>query len=604
MYRKISDYGVIGNFHSLALIGLDGSIDWLCLPHLYSPSVFGALLDSEKGGRFCIKPVDDFDSTAEYLDDTNILSTSFRTRTGEAVLTDFMTIPFGPEEERQRERHEVYRRLEVTSGEVEFWAVFQPRMDYARVNTLVSALDGKIVAEALDRKIYLESTRPMHVLADNRAEGEWILKKGDVAWFNMRYGIEPSNGIDIKTAEKALEQSARYWRIWAKKSETGVTVDLGPYRPMVNRSALILKLLYYYPKGTMAAAATTSLPEAVRGERNWDYRFAWLRDTFFTLEALFNIGHSEEAHGYFGWLEGLIMKYGPELQSVYGLNNERDIPECELGHLDGYKGSRPVRMGNNAAAQRQLDIYGELLNTVHKHAMLTGGIRSELWPPVRSICDHVAATWRERDFGIWEMKSGPFHFTHSKVMCWVALDRGIRLSESSGFEADTGRWRTEMEAIRQEVLEKGWNEDRLSFVQHYETIALDASSLLIPLVGFLPFDDYRVISTVEALKRELSCNGCFFYRYRTDDGLPGQEGAFLICSFWYIDYLIARGRLEEAETYLRRTEHAANHLGLFSEEYDFKWMEALGNFPQAYTHLGYINSVLALRRARAASRAA
>lgn len=599
MYKKISDYGVIGNFHSLALIGLDGSIDWLCLPHLYSPSLFGALLDSEKGGYFTVTPADEYDSTAEYLEDTNILSTCFRTRTGEATLTDFMTVPFGPEEERRKERHELYRRIEVTEGEISFRVCFEPKLDYGRARTAVIGIDGRVKAEAGGSSIYLEATMPLEALED-RAAGTWLLRKGETAWLHMRYGIGIMGGFDIAKAERALDQSARYWRIWAKKSETGVRVDLGPYKKMIIRSALILKLLYFYPKGTMAAAATTSLPEVVRGVRNWDYRHAWLRDTFFTLEALFNIGHQEEAQGYFGWIEELVMKYGPGIQSVYGLNGEKDLPECELGHLDGYKGSRPVRIGNGATAQRQHDIYGEILNAVHKHTELTGELNPKLWPSLRSICDFAAGSWRLEDYGIWEMKSGPRHFTYSKVMCWAALDRGIRLAESFGLDGDTAGWKNEADEIRREVMDKGWNKGRQAFVQHYETNSMDASNLLIPVVGFLPFDDHMVISTVEAIRRELSFNDCFFYRYRTDDGLPGEEGAFLICSFWYIDYLIARWRLEEAETYLRRTETVSNHLGLFSEEYDFKWMEPLGNFPQAYTHLGYINTVLALRKARAA----
>ncbi len=601
MYKKISEYGVIGNFHSLALIGLDGSIDWLCLPHLYSPSVFGALLDSEKGGYFSVTPADDYDSTAEYLENTNILATCFRTRKGEATLTDFMTIPFGPEEERRKERHELYRRVEVTEGEMAFRVCFEPKPDYARARPVVKGIDGKVVVEAGGNRLYLEATMPLEPLND-RAVGTWTLRKGETAWLHMRYGIGIEGGFDAAKAERALDQSARYWRIWAKKSETGVRVDLGPYKEMIIRSALILKLLYFYPKGTMAAAATTSLPEVVRGVRNWDYRHAWLRDTFFTLDALFNIGHDEEAHGFFRWIEELVIRYGPGIQSVYGLNGDKDLPECELDHLDGYKGSRPVRVGNGAATQRQHDIYGEILNTVHKHAELTGELNPRLWPSLRSICDFAAGSWRLKDFGIWEMKSGPRHFTYSKVMCWAALDRGIRLAEGFGLDGDTKGWKDEADALRSDVMENGWDEGRLAFVQHYETDSMDASNLLIPVVGFLPFGDPRIISTVEAIRRELSFDGCFFYRYRTDDGLPGEEGAFLICSFWYIDYLIARWRLEEAETYLRRTETVSNHLGLFSEEYDFKWMEPLGNFPQAYTHLGYINTVLALRRARAALR--
>jgi hypothetical protein len=367
---------------------------------------------------------------------------------------------------------------------------------------------------------------------------------------------------------------------------------------MVDRAALVLKLLYYNPAGTIAAAATTSLPEEIGGVRNWDYRYTWVRDTSFTLQVLFNLGHLSETQGYLRWIERLLSEHGAgRMQIMYGLRGEADLPEEELSHLDGYKGSRPVRIGNGAASQRQLDIYGEIMDAALKLSDYVGKIDSERWPFLRGICDYVVEHWQDRDSGIWEIRGDPCHFVYSKMMCWVALDRGLTIARRYGFPADLKKWEETKAEIKGDVLEKGWNQEKQSFVQHYETDALDASNLLMPLLGFLPFEDPRIVSTIEATQRELGHDG-FLYRYVGEDGLPGGEGTFLLCTFWLIDCLIGLQRFEEAEILINRIEGVANHLGLFSEEYDVNWREALGNFPQAFTHIGYINSVIALRQAR------
>jgi hypothetical protein len=404
--------------------------------------------------------------------------------------------------------------------------------------------------------------------------------------------------VNYHEGNQALEDSITFWKNWLARSETGCSYAYAEYRDMIERSALVLKLLHYEPSGAIAAAATTSLPEEIGGERNWDYRYTWIRDASFTLQALYNLGHLSETEGYLRWVEQVLDKSGAEsMQIMYGLRGERDLPEKELKHLDGYKGSRPVRIGNAAARQRQLDIYGELMDAALRLANYVGKIREEHWPVLRDICEHVLRHWQERDAGIWEVRGGPFHFVYSKIMCWVALDRGLNIAKRYGFPCDKLAWENAMQEIRDEILENGYDPERKAFVQHYETRELDASNLLIPILGFLPFDDHRVLSTIETIQEELSQDG-LLYRYKGEDGLRGNEGVFLVCSFWLVDCLTALGRLREAEILLRQLEQTSNHLGLFAEEYDPVWKEPLGNFPQAFTHIGYVNSVINLLRAR------
>lgn len=602
MYKKISDYAIIGDLHSIALVGLDGSVDWCCLPHIDSPSVFGALLDDKKGGCFAVTPSGDYDSAASYMDDTNILVTRFRTRTGVAHITDFMPVPLHGQEDMEEEHHELYRLIQVLEGAVGITLRFEPRFDYARENP-VCEKKGKVVrCTGKNLSVSLLSTHDF-IPHDVGASALWNLNAGDRIWLRMKYGMEDQSALDIQKAEKALRDTATYWREWLGRSETGVTVDLGPYREMVKRSALVLKLLSYETTGAIAAAGTTSLPEEIGGIRNWDYRYTWIRDASFTLQALFNLGHLSEMEGYLRWIEQLIAKHGAaRLQVIYGLRGEEELPEQELTHLDGYKGSRPVRIGNAAAKQRQLDIYGELMDAALKLSDYVGKINAGMWPFLQGICEYVIAHWREKDHGIWEVRGGPNHFVYSKVMCWVAIDRGITIARRYGFPAELKKWEKVREEIKEEILRKGYRESKKSFVQHYDTDMPDSSNLLLPLLGFLPVDDPRILSTIEATRRELGREE-LLYRYKTEDGLPGGEGAFLLSAFWLIDCLIALGRIEEAERHLQRIERLSNHIGLFSEEYDVRWSEQLGNFPQAFTHIGYINSVVALCKAKGQDRA-
>jgi len=584
-------------------VGVNGSIDWFCFPHIDSASVFGALLDDEKGGRFVIGPEGEFDSASVYVPQTNILVTRFRNRKGIMKLIDFMLVPQTGTEGGE-ERHILHRLIELEKGEMDVSVLFEPRFDYARAETTVKRLEGGFIAEGGGRSIALMSTKDLEN-HDSGAKATWILKAGDKV--SLRAGSTGRAGrccdldllpADVREAEEDLRKTQEFWCEWLNKRETGRSFSYGYYKDMIDRSALVLKLLQFAPTGTVAAAATTSLPEAVGGERNWDYRFTWIRDTAFTVEALFNLGHLSEMEGYFRWIESVLSDSGPDkMQVMYGLRGEKDLPETVLAHLDGYKGSRPVRIGNAAAGQRQMDIYGELMDAALKLSDYVGKIKAEHWPSLRKICDYVVDHWHEKGSGIWEMRREAREFVHSKVMCWVALDRGITIARRYGFDADFDKWTEAKDRIHNDVCEKGFNKEKRAFVQHYGSEVLDSSNLLIPILNFLPFEDPRVVSTVDAVINGLSREG-LLYRYLGEDGLAGDEGSFLLCSFWLVECLVHMGRLPEAEGLLRRLERTANHLGLFAEEYDAGWKHSLGNFPQAFTHIGYINSVMSLLKAR------
>ncbi|MFQ5441297.1 MAG: glycoside hydrolase family 15 protein [Thermodesulfobacteriota bacterium] len=591
MYKPINDYGLIGNLGSCALVGLDGSIDWACLPHLDSPALFSALLDSKKGGRFQIVPEGKYSSSQAYMEDTNILETTFTTPTGVVTITDFM--PFFGEEE-DRERPVIYRVVKGASGLVKLDITFEPRLDYARAETKLAGDDTKVVAKGGGQSITLTSARPIAIKGDE-AGGSIEINRGEEVVFALGYGLSLDNAPE---AAGALTATARKWTAWAHRCEESMCVFGGPWHAQVVRSAFTLKMLTHSHTGAVAAAATTSLPEEIGGERNWDYRFAWLRDASFTVQALHNLGHREEAEAFLAWFQQAISPHASpsEIQIMYSLHGETTLKEEELKHLEGYRGSRPVRIGNKASEQRQLDIYGEVIDAAYQLTRYGSTLEAEHWPFICSLADYVSGAWKEKDAGIWEVRGGVAHFVYSKVMCWVALDRAVKLSKVLGHAGDVERWSAGAAAIRKAVLTEGYNDRVGAFVQSFGSDVLDASNLLIPLVGFLPFDDERVKSTIDATKRELS-DGAFVHRYRADDGLKGNEGAFLLCSFWLIDCLTLSGRVDEAIEAFEKISSHANHLGLFAEEIDPATGAFLGNFPQAFTHIGFINSALYLGRA-------
>ena len=580
VYKPISDYGIIGNMFSAALVARTGSIDWCCLPRFDSPSLFAAILDDKKGGKFGIEPTSQFESSQSYLNDTNILQTVFQTETGTVTLTDFMPC-YQRANGRFVQFNEIHRIAECTHGEVDLKVIFQPKPEYATVDPFLDITKYGVVVRGGKHYISLSASIPFKALR-NQAKATISLQHGDKYSFVLRYGsASPLMGV-IKNSLNKLAKTKAYWQQQAEGC-----VFSGPYRDYIVRSYLALHLLVYSPTGAIIAAPTTSLPEEIGGERNWDYRFTWLRDASLTLNAFSALGHKEEAIGFMKWLLNVCDKCGPKAQILYDIDFEDPLDERTLDHLEGYRKSRPVRIGNAAYSQRQLDIFGEVLDAAYNYVEIGGYIGNKDWLLLESFVDAACELWSEPDSGMWEMRGGPFHFVHSKVMCWVAVDRGIRLAQSLGRTEKVSYWQKAAEHIRNDIMDKGWNPEKEAFTQHYDTKAMDASALLMPLFGFLPASDKRVRSTINRTVAELSWNG-LLRRYRTDetdDGLKGSEGVFLWCSFWLVRNFIRLGKKEDAVALYERLLGYGNHLGLFSEMVDPVSEETLGNFPQAFTHL-------------------
>jgi GH15 family glucan-1,4-alpha-glucosidase len=593
MYKKISDYGIIGNMHSAALVGKDGAIDWLCLPHIDSSSVFAALLDADNGGSFSITPEGEWDSVLGYLEDSNVLAGRFRTRSGSYTMTDFMQVPPQSDREPQPDEFLLVRLLQVDRGPVRVKVSFDPRFDYGRGRPEFTLLPGEGVLASLGEQRLLLCTSGELALANGRAEGVWELQEGERVALRLYYGRSEPDRLSEPDAERVLVETLDFWRSWLYRSGTGFFNDLGPHREQVIRSLLTLKLLSYQPLGTMAAAGTTSLPETIGGVRNWDYRYSWVRDTSMALSALFEVGHVNETEQYLDWIEKVIFKNKQnELQVMYRMDGSSELTEFELRHLEGFRGSRPVRVGNGAAMQKQFSIYGHVLIGAGHLVSLNREVTDEMWHGLWLMCEFARHHWREPDWSIWEMRSGPRHYVHSKAMCAITLNRGLSIAARTGHDPGED-WERTREEIRDDVMQHGWSPQRQAFVLHYQTDALDASSLLMSMNGFVPYEDPRMLSTVEAIRLDLSYNG-FIYRYHTDDGLPGREGTFLACTLWLIANLANQHELEEAELLLNQVDQVAGPLHLLAEEYDPIWQEQLGNFPQAFSHEAYITAATAI----------
>jgi len=633
-YQSINSYGVIGDCHSVVLVAPDGSVDWGCLPDFDSPAIFCRLLDAERGGYFQIAPTEGtIPGVQRYLRGSNVLQTRFTSTVGEIILTDFMPVEtLSAWQYRELNNntwtredgscHCLVRIVECTHGELPITMTLKASPDYASATSEVSLIPGGMGAVISGGRQHVGlgvvgayrlpsfsmsvrqddgETHPSVIVQATLQEGERLLfavGMGRNARAARRLAEEE---LHLRNFDWELAHTLHCWRTWIESCSYR-----GPYQDLVQRSALVLKMMTYAPTGAIVAAPTTSLPEGLGGVRNWDYRFTWLRDATFTLYALNVLGFTEEAHAFTHWLRRLSYSNGEDLQIMYGIRGERELIEHELSHLSGYCDSRPVRIGNEAARQKQMDVFGEVLDCIHLFRRQGGferyGERLEghLWAMMCQLVEHVCAHWHEPDSGIWEVRGGLQHFVYSKVMCWVALDRGIRAAEQLRLETDLPRWRQVRDQIRTDILTHGYNTQVGAFTQSYASTTLDASNLLLPLVGFIAPDDPRMRSTVDRIIERLTDEHGFVYRYHaeaTDDGLTGDEGTFTICTFWLVDNLAMQGRVTEARSLFERLLSYAGHLGLFSEEIDTSNNTALGNYPQAYTHIALINSAYNLKRA-------
>jgi len=586
---RIEDYGLIGDLQTAALVGRDGSIDWACFPRFDSGACFAALLGTTDHGRWLLAPRSDAWSPGRrYRENTLVLETDWETDGGKARVIDFMP-PRG-------KAPDIVRIVEGLAGEVEMASELVIRYDYGSTLPWVRRLDEDTRVAVAGPDALCFRSEVEHRGENMRTIGEFTVREGERVAFTLTWypsNEDPPERID---AEQALQDSVDYWTSWIADCNYD-----GTWKECVNQSLIVLKALTYAPTGGIVAAPTTSLPERIGGERNWDYRYCWLRDATLVLLAFINAGLLDEAAAWRQWLLRAAAGEPAALQIMYGVGGERRLREYTLDWLPGYESSRPVRAGNAASDQFQLDVYGEVLDAMHQGRVHKLERSQEAWSLQRRLLAFLEHAWKEPDDGIWEVRGGRRHFTHSKVMAWVAFDRGVKAVEEFGRTGPVERWRKVRDEIQREVLERGFDRELNSFTQSYGSKRLDASLLVLPLVGFLPADDARMLGTVAAIERELYVDG-FVYRYAGDreseqvDGLPAGEGAFLPCTFWLADNFALQGRMDEADELFERLMSVRNDLGLLAEEWDPASRRQLGNFPQAFTHVALVNSAFNLDR--------
>ncbi|WP_309059868.1 glycoside hydrolase family 15 protein [Streptomyces sp.] len=585
--HRIEDYALIGDEQTAALVGADGSVDWLCLPRFDSAACFARLLGDEDNGHWRIAPVGaDRCARRAYRPDTLILDTDWETPDGAVRVTDLMP---------QRDRApDLVRIVQGLRGEVTVRSTLRLRFDYGSVVPWVRREDGHRVAVAGPDSMWLRSVPEVHTWGEDHGTlSEFTVREGERVAFVLTWHPSHEPRPPLIDPYSSLRHSTTDWRAWVARCRYD-----GPYRDAVVRSLITLKALTYAPTGGIVAAPTTSLPEEPGGVRNWDYRFCWLRDSTLTLNALLAAGYQEEAEAWRNWLLRAVAGDPADLQIMYGLAGERRLPEFELPWLSGFDGATPVRVGNAAVDQLQLDVYGEVMDSLALARRSGLSPQPDVWALQRVLMDYLRTAWRQPDEGLWEVRGGRRHFVHSKVMVWVAADRAVRtLQEHPDFDGDLDGWRALRDEVHREVCEKGYDPERNTFTQFYGSRELDAALLLIPRVGFLPPGDPRVLGTIDAVRAELGQDG-FLHRYSTDraavDGLPGGEGTFLVCSFWLADALHMTGRTKEARELFERLLGLANDVGLLAEEYDPVGGRLLGNFPQAFSHIGLVHTALAL----------
>lgn len=591
-YQPIEDYAIIGDLHTVALVGKNGSIDWCCIPRFDSPSVFGALLDAGKGGSFCISPQFSNDTRIGhkqlYLPETNILITRFLTAEGVGEITDFMPVKLSRQVDHQ---HNIIRSVAVVRGALTFEMVCRPAFNFARDTHQVYIFDDGAVFASESLCLGLSSTVKMQDDGEGGARATFTLQAGESVHFvleSARHSDIYPHRLSKGEYQENFQKTLTYWRNWISQCQY-----TGRWREMVYRSALVLKLLTYSPTGAIVAAATTSLPETIGGPRNWDYRYTWIRDASFTLYSLLTLGFTQEAEAFMGWLDARCheLKANGSLQPMYTIDGKHDLTEITLDHLEGYRKSGPVRVGNGAYKQNQLDVYGELMDAIYIYNRYDA-ISYDLWKHLRRLLQWLEKNWDKPDEGIWEVRGGPKNFVHSRLMCWVAFDRALRLARQRGLPAPMVQWMETSGQIYEQIMEQGWNPKRKSFVQYYGSEAIDASALLMVLTKFAGATDFRMLSTINLIQKELTSDS-LVHRYNpteaADDGLGTMEGTFSPCSFWMAESLARAGRVDEGRLMLEKMLTYCNHVGLYAEEVG-QTGEALGNFPQAFTHLSLITA--------------
>jgi GH15 family glucan-1,4-alpha-glucosidase len=609
-YQPIENYGIIGNMRTVALVGMSGSIDWYCYPHFDSPSIFGAILDDKKGGRFQISADGDGARHKQsYWPSTNVLVTRFLLADGIAELEDFMPAGLASGSPKY---HQLYRRIRCVRGEVRISISCRPAFDYGREGHDTRVLANGATFKSGKLSLGLSSKVPLKSDGEGGVSGKFVLAEGESQVFILRQCNEQESGMDglpdppsEKETEDVLQRTVKFWHRWLSSCTYH-----GRWQQQVQRSALALKLLTFEPTGAIVAAATTSLPEVIGGTRNWDYRYTWIRDAAFTVYAFLRLGFKEEAAAFMDWIRNHASKNVRQdapravLSTVDGSD---EVPELTLENWEGYRGSAPVRIGNAAISQFQGDIYGELMDALYLANKYVSPTSYDVWVKVRNRLNWICESWQLPDSGIWEMRGRQEHFVYSKVMNWVALDRGIRLADKRALPSDRAKWVFERDRIYEEVMAKGWNEKRRAFTQFYGSDDLDASLLIMPLVFFMAPSDPRMLSTIDAILKRPAEGGLvsdsLVYRYPPQprvDGLPGEEGTFNMCSFWLVEALTRAGqadpdKLDAARVLFERVLGYANHLGLYSEQTGPQG-EALGNFPQAFAHLGLISAAFNLDR--------
>jgi GH15 family glucan-1,4-alpha-glucosidase len=602
-YLPIESHGVIGDMHGIALVAIDGTIDWCCMPRFDSPSLFGCLLDDSKGGFCRLAAVGENRMKQMYLPESNVLLTRFLNPDGVGEVTDFMPVTRASNGPAEKEVRQIVRIARAVRGDVKFRFECRPAFDYARTPHDVKQQDGGLLFSTEHTRLLLISERGADI-QEGGALTEFTLKAGESACFNLRYAEGDTSAADGRqSADDLLNETLRFWREWMAHNQYQ-----GRWREMVSRSALVLKLLTYQPTGAIVAAPTTSLPEQIGGVRNWDYRFTWVRDAAFTIYALIRLGFSGEAEAFANFIQARAQEVDRNakqpLNVLYTITGAQSAEEVTLDHLAGYKDSKPVRVGNAAVEHLQLDIYGELMDSLYLINKYGTPISWDMWVQIERMLDWVSKNWEQPDRSIWEVRGELQQFTYSKAQCWTALDRGLRIARQRSFPSDIALWIEQRNNIYRTVMDKAWNEKRGAFTQYFGSDSLDASILTLPLMKFISPRDPRMLLTLEAVRNEL-VNDTLVRRYKigeaAQDGLPGNEGTFTVCSFWLVEAYARAGKLEEAQLLFEKMLTYANHLGLFGEEIGPSG-EALGNFPQAFTHLGLISAAVNLNRLLEASR--